>query len=157
MACENKWIQRVVHFIYIVFPILLTVIAIILGIKLLDNSIYIDYNASIRFKEFVWAYKERGLATYYRDLLDSSRHYYFDNGYAQLIFKHGLIPAGIIYFLWILNGIKVVKDKNYFVMILNICLFIYMMMEFVMINDFMLVMMTYFMANSYRNNKELSF
>lgn len=150
---NNLKLKKIIKIIYIFFPIIMTILAIYLGINYYNGVIKIDMGAGIRFKEIVMIYKEKGLALGNRHLSDLSRLYYFDNGYAWMIFRHGLLTSGLMYLIWILNGGKVVKDNNYIAMIINISLFIYMMMEYIFVNDLIFIMMTYLSSKNEISSK----
>lgn len=147
-----KSLGKTVDIMCIIFPVLMILLSICIGVLIVNNKLYIDYYGNTRFEEIVWIYREKGLSLHFRDLLDTKRYYYFDNGYAQLLFKHGVIPFVIIYYLWISSEYKMVKNADYMAIIISISLFVYMLMEFVLLNDLILVMIAYFTSQKEEND-----
>lgn len=142
---RNIKISKIIKILYVLLPIVLLSVSFILSI-LYNNGINLinDGNYASRFIELIQIYNEKGLALYYRDLLDASKHYYLDNGYGQLLFRHGLITFLVFYFYWIIGNVRAVTNNAYKFTLINAFIYIYLLMEFIcLVNDLPLILMTY--------------
>lgn len=155
LLCENMYkkintkLRRILEICFCLSPLLLLCLSLILGLLIINNIIIIDANAGIRFTEMIRFINENGISLSYFELSELKTLYYLDNGYGHLLFRYGLICYIIISFGQTLSNIVVVKNNDYKVYIMLICLYIYNLMEFISyFNDLPLLMIAYINESS---------
>lgn len=141
-------IKKYIKFLFIVLPVLLTVMSWVLGILVVDYGLKIDHNLSARFVEYVYAYREMGIKFFSRSLTigNGTGLYYFDNQYARLIFDSGFIYCLVVFTGFIVLNYKVVKRDSYMLMIVLLCLYIDGTSGGLFDNELIVVLMTFIFA-----------
>lgn len=124
----NINLNGLINRIFILSPVMLTVLSAILGLLILYCNFPIDGNLGCRFTDFVNAYNSVGFSLFSRNLTFGDNYsygmFFFDNHYAKLIFDYGIIFSIIVYFGFVISNIRITKANIYALMISTLCVYI---------------------------------
>lgn len=139
------------------YPILMILIGFIIGAFVTylyrKYNLILDYAISARFSELIEGYLFKGVSLFAIDFSDIS-NLTFDNTYANLIYKRGLLFTVIFLAISVLNNKKILREKNTRLLIVSVFLFTYGQMEYMLKGELIIVLLSYYFSSSNRRIKD---
>lgn len=143
------WVDKIVEY----YPIIMLIIALVLGVIVHFRGELIDYTMDGRFKEIARGFFDRGLhlaADPYSDALDN---YILDNTYGNFIYKRGLLFTALALFEFVLSNKRILKNRDYVMALISLYLFTYGQMEYVIKGELLLVFAIYYFCKTIKKEE----
>ncbi len=147
---KPTWVDKIVEY----YPIIMLIIAVVLGVIVHFRGELIDYTMDGRFKEIARGFFDRGLhlaADPYSDALDN---YILDNTYGNFIYKRGLLFTVLALFEFVLANKRILKNRDYAMALVSLYLFTYGQMEYVVKGELLLVFAIYYFCKTIKKRRD---